>query len=264
MTLGKSINLALSDFKIFPPIDTAISRERSTTIPFARTDYDKPNSFTARLIEYRLQKDMPKIIALEPEGPFPKDFTKVDKLHQEALDYLNSLPAMYRPVNPNTSFDAECPWLPGQREYLQTVSWLFILLLHRPYLFSAAKSRTAIMKASIEILASQQRMLQHLRPNQGRMFALSFFSVEASVSALAVLIAFPRENHELLAEAFARVRETTVRLDTIRNMSGFAGPGADVIRILHCRAEKVHFRTLLKIGQGLSDAQGAFHQVRCV
>ncbi|KAF2092479.1 hypothetical protein NA57DRAFT_12405, partial [Rhizodiscina lignyota] len=198
MILGKSINLSLGDFHIIPPVDTAIPKNRTTSLPFARRDLEKPNSFTARLLEYRLQVHLPRIIALEADGPFPKDYTKVEKLHQEALDYIDSLPPIYRFENPDTSFDAECQWLPAQREFLCTVTWLFVLLLHRPYIFSIARSRTEIVKASIEMLSAQQRILYRLRPNQYRFFILSFISVEASISLLAVFIAYPSENKALL------------------------------------------------------------------
>ena len=252
LTLGKSINLALDDFNLFPPIDTAISRKRTTTLPSPRGEFDKPNSFTARLMEYRLHAKLPRIIALEAEGPFPKSFTKVDKLHQEAMDFIENLPPTYRFENPDTSHDAEFTYLPAQREYLCIVTWLFVLLLHRTYLFSNSKSRTEVVKASINILRSVHRAVRYLRPNQRRFFALSHFGVEASVSALAILIAYPRENTLLLPQALRLVKETCGRFTEMRDSNGFAGPGVDIIRPLLTRAEKVHPNLALGNGQILN------------
>ena len=240
LTLGKSINLALDDFNLFPPTDTAISNKRTTTLPSPRGEFDEPNSFTARLIEYRLHVNLPRIIALEAEGPFPKSFAKVDKLHQEALDFIENLPPIYRFENPDTSYDAKFTYLPAQRGNLCIMTWLFVLLLHRTYLFSSSRSRTEIVKASINILHALQRNVYHLPPNQRRLFALSFFGVEASISALAILTAYPRENAVLLPQALRLVKETYERFKSMRDSNGFAGPGADVILPLLIRAEGVH------------------------
>ena len=238
IVLGKPLNFNYNDYHIVPPTDCDIPINRSCTAPFARSEYDPPNLFTLRLLEYHIHKYLPQVRELETEGPYPRDPAKVERLHQMAQDYIAALPPPFRLDNPDTSFDAECPMLPSQRESLHSTAWLFVLTLHRPYIFSLSKSRTEIMKAGIQILNAQQRFFITLEPHHHRMFFLNYVTVEPCVSMLAVLIAFPHENADLVLEAFRCLRESLQRLNMIRGANKGAGQGADVIKDLLIRAEK--------------------------
>ncbi|KAH8801381.1 hypothetical protein F5884DRAFT_806443 [Xylogone sp. PMI_703] len=238
MVLGKPLNINLRDCIICPPIDTKVIENLKTTAPFPRAESDKPTSFTQRLIEYRLQIYLPKIRELELEGPFPKDYSRVQRLHQEALTYMDTMPAIYRLENPDRSFDAECPWLPPQREYLCTVTWYFILALHKPYAFTIPESRKEIIRAGIEMLKAQQREFECLKQHHYKLFTLTYLTVEAAVAVLAVLIAYPGDNGEPGKEAFRCIRESVARLRVIHKKSNaLAGTGADVIQVLLNRVE---------------------------
>ena len=238
MVLGKPLNFKVGDYTIIPPIDCEIPRNRTSTAPFQRIDYDKPNTFTVRLLEYQIHRYLPQVRELEAEGAHPRDFSKVERLHQVALDYIATMPPTYRFKNPDRSFDDACPMLASQREFLCATVWLFLLVLHRPYIFSMAKSRTEILKAGIQMLNAQQRLFLSLKPHHYRMFTLAYLSVEPCVSMLAVLIAFPLENANLVVEAFRCLKESLSRLNTIRGTNRVAGQGADVIRNLLLRAER--------------------------
>ncbi|OAL32819.1 hypothetical protein AYO20_07776 [Fonsecaea nubica] len=238
MVLGKPLNFKANDYTIVPPTDCDIPRNRSSSAPFQRSDYEKPNTFTVRLLEYHIHKHLPQIRELELEGPYPRDYGKVERLHQGALEYIANIPAIYRFENPDRSFDGEFPMLASQREFFCATIWLFILLLHRPYIFSVSKSRTEILKAAIHMLDAQQRFFDSLSLHHYKMFTLAYLSVEPCVSVLAVLIAFPHENAHLVPEAFRCIRESLFRLNTIRNTNKVAGQGADVIQNLLLRAEK--------------------------
>ncbi|KIX92201.1 uncharacterized protein Z520_12082 [Fonsecaea multimorphosa CBS 102226] len=238
MVLGKPLNFKANDYTVVPPTDCEIPRNRKSTAPFERSEYETPNTFTVRLLEYHMHKHLPQIRELELEGPYPRDYSKVERLHQGALEYIATIPAIYRFENPDTSFDEECPMLAAQREFFCATIWLFILLLHRPYIFSNSKSRSEIMKAGIHMLEAQQRFFETLSPHHYKMFTLTYLSVEPCVSMLAVLIAFPHENAQLVSQAFRCIKESLVRLKTIRNTNKVAGQGADVIQNLLLRAEK--------------------------
>lgn len=239
MVLGKPLNFKLNDYTIVPPTDCALPMNRkSAGAPFARTEFDKPNIFTLCLLEYNVHKYFPEVRELELEGPCPRDPGKVERLHRIALDYIAAIPPAFRNENPDTSFDHEFPRLASQREFLWATVWMFVLMLHRPYIFSNAKSRTEIMKASIEMLKAQQRFFDTLSPHHYRMFTLAYLTVEPCVSMLAVLIAFPLENPELAPEGFRRAQESLARLNKIRDANRVAGQGADVIQNLLCRAER--------------------------
>jgi hypothetical protein len=240
MVLGKPLNFKPNDYKIVPPTDCDIPENQRTTAPFERSAYDRPNTFTVRLLEYRLHRHLPKIRELEAEGPYPRDYSKVERLHQTAHDYIATLPAAYRLENPDTTSDDDCPMLASQRPYLVGTVWMFILVLHRPYIFSIPQSRTEVLNAGIKMLNAQQRFYLTLKPYHYRMFTLAYLTVEPCVAMLAVLIAFPRENATRVNEAFRCIRESLARLNTIRGTNKVAGQGADVIHSLLLRAQKNH------------------------
>ncbi|RFU24785.1 hypothetical protein B7463_g11553, partial [Scytalidium lignicola] len=238
IVLGKPLNVNLRDCLTSPPVDVKVTENLKTTAPFPRGEFDKPTSLTLRLIEYRLQINLPKVRELESEGPFPKDYTKVQLLHQEALNYMDTLPALYRFVNPDKSFDIECPWLAAQREYLHTVAWYFILALHKPYTFTIPESRKEIMRAGIEILQAQKRNFECLKEQHYKLFTLTYLTVEAAVAILAVLIAYPDDNGEPGKEAFHCIRDSITRLRiTHEKKNALAGIAADVIQVLLNRVE---------------------------
>ncbi len=238
MVLGKPLNFKINDYSITSPIDCEIPKNRTSTAPFQRIDYDKPNTFTVRLLEYQIHRYLPQVRELEAEGAHPRDFSKVERLHQVALDYIATMPPTYRFKNPDRSFDDACPMLASQREFLCATVWLFILVLHRPYIFSVAQSRTEILKAGIHMLNAQQRLFLTLKPHHYRMFTLAYLTVEPCVSMLAVLIAFPQENADLVSEAFRCLKESLTRLNAIRGTNRVAGQGADVIHNLLLRADR--------------------------
>ncbi|OCT51656.1 hypothetical protein CLCR_08064 [Cladophialophora carrionii] len=238
MVLGKPLNFKPNDYTIIVPTDCEIPRNRTSMAPFQRAESDKPNTFTVRLLEYHIHKYLPQVRELEAQGPYPRDYGKVERLHQIALDYIASIPPIYRFENADRSYDVECPHLASQREFLCATVWLFVLMLHRTYIFSIAKSRTEILKAGIEMLNAQQRFFLTLEPHHYRMFTLAYLTVEPCVSMLAVLIAFPCENADLVAEAFRCIKESLSRVNTIRRTNRVAGQGADVIHNLLLRAEK--------------------------
>lgn len=244
MVLGKSLTLSVNDCLIVPPTDCEIPRDRKSIAPSPRCFYEKPTVFTIRLLEYQLGLHFHDIKALEAEGPYPRDYSKVERLHQRAVDFIDKIPPIYRSDNPDTSFDDQCPWLPAQREYLKSNAWLFLLLLHRTYIFSIAQSRTEIMKAGIQMLHAQQKFFCSLQPQQYKLFTLAYVSVDPAVSMLAVLITYPKEEQELVPEAFRCIRETLWRLNQIRGSNIVAGQGADVIQSLLARAEPKHEQTL--------------------
>ncbi|KAK5039342.1 hypothetical protein LTR13_003599 [Exophiala sideris] len=252
IVLGKSFTLTLSDCNLVPPTDCEIPTNRKSTAPLPRSPNEKPNEYTIRFLESRLTSTLHEVKALEAEGPYPRDYSKVERLHQQALGYIDDIPAIYRSENPDTSYDLECPWLPAQREYLCSGAWLFVLSIHRTYLFSIPKSREAIMRSGIETLRAQQRFFNCLQPHHYKLFTLTYLSAEPAISMLAVLITFPKEHGDLVGEAFRCIREALWRLNQIRDTNKIAGPGADVIQNLLGRAELKHKHVLTGNAESLT------------
>jgi hypothetical protein len=221
------------------PTDTHIPRNRKTTIPLPRNGSHKPDTFTMRLIEYGIQKNLPKIRQLEEDGPYPRDYAMVEQLHQGAIDYIEALPAIFDHQNPDKTFDRECPWLIPQREYLHSTISFYIIAIHRPYIFSIRKSRYEIIRNGIEVLKAQQRFFNMMGVHQYKQFALAYLTFEAAVTTSAVLIAYPAEDGELLSETFHCLYETIRRFQRLSPENPLASLALPVIQGLVTRAESI-------------------------
>lgn len=107
---------------------------------------------------------MREILELEQDGPCPKDYSKVDRVHQMCLDLDEATPAYFRLENPDRKWDdnPSCYWLQSVRFYLPQMNLFNLMALHRPYIFNRQKSRTEALKASIEMLHRQMLTFQGL------------------------------------------------------------------------------------------------------
>lgn len=222
---------------------------------------EKPSSFTERLIEYHLHLKLHEIRALEVEGAYPKDYANVECLHQYAVKYIRDIPPIYRFENPDTSFDIELPWITIQREYLCSVTWFFLLALHRPYIFSIPRSRTEVIKAGIGILSAQERGFAHSKAHHYKLFTLAFLTVEAAVSILAVLIGYPTMNDELALEAFRHTETAILRLNAIFYQNALAGAGARLIQTLFDRAGTVRGKVPPHVGPDSMSTSGPVQSI---
>lgn len=238
IVLGKPVHSKFEGLSTLPT-DTHIPQNPKNTIPLPRNSSHKPDTFTMRLLEYGIQKNLPKIRQLEEDGPYPRDYATVERLHQGALDYIRSLPAIFNLENPDKTFDMDCPWLIPQRGYLHSTISFYIVAIHRPYIFSIRESRREIIKHGIEVLKAQQRFFDALQAHQYKLFTLAYLSFEAAVTTSAVLIAYPAENKEFLSETFHSVQETIRRFQLLSSQNPLASSGLAVIQVLATRAESV-------------------------
>jgi hypothetical protein len=108
------------------------------------------------------------IMNLEKEGPCPKDFSKVDQIHQQLLDLEEETPPCFRIENPDKRYDLlpECYWVPYVRATIPQLMAFNRMALHRPYIFTRPKSRTEALKASLGMLNAQRIHFLSLRPQQ--------------------------------------------------------------------------------------------------
>lgn len=60
---------------------------------------------------------------LEQDGPCPKDYDKVDKVHALSSKLYEEMPAYLRPENPDTRWDdhPDCKFLPAARPYMSQI-----------------------------------------------------------------------------------------------------------------------------------------------
>jgi hypothetical protein len=130
-------------------------------------DKDVPTPLTRSIWSFRLVRPLRDIRDLEQDGPNPKDFAAVDRLHQTILDLDRSLPAYFRLEATNWKWDSHpnCPWLVSTRFYLAKMTYFSLLALHRPYIFNRSKSRAEALKAALGLLRIQNLEFQGTHPN---------------------------------------------------------------------------------------------------
>ncbi len=168
VVLGRPTTIDLSTAPPTLPVDAPIPKDRSKAPVRERDEDFPPTPLTRSIWSHHALAPLREVLDLEKEGPCPKDFSKVDKLHQKLLDIEAQTPAYFRLDNPDTRYDdlPECYWLPSVRATLsQLISFNFIAL-HRPYIFTHPKSRTEALKASLSMLHAQKLHFQSLKPQQ--------------------------------------------------------------------------------------------------
>lgn len=153
------------------PVDAPMPKDRSRTPIQPRGDNDPPTPLTRAIWAYNIMRILGDIIELESEGPCPKDFSRVDAIHQRLMELEDRTPAYFRLENPDKRFDhlPECYWLPSVRASLPQLIAFNIMALHRPYIFTRAKSRTEALKSCLKALDSQRLHFQALKPQQYKM-----------------------------------------------------------------------------------------------
>lgn len=157
------------DLRMAPPslpVDAAVPRQCSRTPVLPRGEDDPPTPLARSIWGYHLMRPMREILELEKEGSCPKDFCRIDRLHNELLDLDARTPACFRLENPDTRFDAlpECTWLPQARALLPQLTTFQLMALHRPYIFTRPRSRTEALKASLGMLHAQRLHFMMLPP----------------------------------------------------------------------------------------------------
>jgi hypothetical protein len=164
--LGRPTTTDLSMAPPSLPVDAPVPKDRSKTPVLPRGENDPPTPLTRSLWTYCLARPMKEIMEMEKDGPCPKDFARVDRLHNELLDLDARTPSFFRLENPDTRFDAlpECSWLPLARVILPQMITFELMALHRPYIFTRPRSRTEALKASLDMLHAQRLHFMALKP----------------------------------------------------------------------------------------------------
>ncbi|CAI7668375.1 unnamed protein product [Penicillium palitans] len=203
-----------------------------------QTETDPPRPFDLILagfhVAYRYLKDIHK---LEHNGASPQDYPMVEHIHAAIETNLELLPPWCRLENPDTKFDRihGCEWLPISREALSSLIHLVLLALHRPYIFSVAKSRTEALKAGISVLRAQERLFQQSQPHQCKVFNPVYASFDAIVLIAALCLVFPSENYERRSECIQVVERGMQRLGIIGQYNPMAKSTHGVVSSLYRR-----------------------------
>ncbi|KAH6620697.1 hypothetical protein B0J18DRAFT_204613 [Chaetomium sp. MPI-SDFR-AT-0129] len=236
---------ATSDLSMAPPslpIDTPLPREfdRSRTPVLPRGDHDPPTPITRALWQYMVLRPLKEIIEMEKDGPCPKDFARVDRLHNELLDLDARMPAYFRLENPDTRFDAlpECAWLPLSRVIMPQILTFELMALHRPYIFTRPKSRTEALKASLSMLNAQRLHFLALKPQFYKTFSLFFGTFDAIVLMASIYILFPKEHPDLTQRAIQHFHWAVERFEAMSERNSLAKSALGVLHAICVRMTK--------------------------
>lgn len=167
IVLGRPASIDMS-VRYTLPIDTPDPKEPSKTPVVQRSEDDPPSRMTRTLWIFKNTIALKDIIELEKDGPCPKDFSKVDKIHRKLLEFEAQTPAFFRTENPDTRYDdlPECFWIPMIRGTCPLYMSFNMMALHRPYIFTRPYSRREALKASFNMLEAQREHFASIGPKQ--------------------------------------------------------------------------------------------------
>ncbi|RDW88417.1 hypothetical protein BP6252_00449 [Coleophoma cylindrospora] len=237
MMLGRPTTIDTNTCKFTPPVNCSMPKNLSATVPELLKEGDTPSPFTERLLQYQLTLQILKMTAMGANRPFPRDPSIISTLHQEALSFLNSIPATLRHQNPDTRWDTECPFLIHQREFLLCGTLCYLLALHRPHISTISKSRDAALQAAFMILESQQRLFKHVSPQYYKLHSITFFNFDASVQLSAILLSQPAPEASTVERALRCIGLSINLLEAVAEQSALAKASLPVVKALHQRLQ---------------------------
>lgn len=222
------------------PVDSVIPKDRRKSPIVARGENDPPTPLTRAIWSWEAMRPLRDILDLEKEGPFPKDFSKVEKIHQELLDLQARTPPPFRMENPDTRFDhlPECWWLPFVRPSLPQLISFNIMALHRPYVFTRPTSRHEALKASLDMLEAQKSYFAMMKPQQHKTFTLFFGTFDAIIMIASIYILFPKEHPELLSKVRQHFEWAIERFETMATRNRLAQAALGVLHAIYIRFKK--------------------------
>ncbi|KAH8766563.1 hypothetical protein BGZ57DRAFT_856992 [Hyaloscypha finlandica] len=240
VVLGRPTTIDSRDAKPTFPIDAPIPKNRREVAPAPRTDNDPPTPLTMLLWNVEVVAPLWDIFNLEKEDPRQNNIAKVEKMH-ELLGQINMhCPPFFRHQNPDTTFDhlPECSWLPASRQYFRNATNFTIMALHRPYIFTNPSSRTAALKAGLEILRAQRTYFNLIKVNHYKMFALVLNTFDAIILCSAIYILHPCENGEDLDDVLQHFNFCMERFETISPRNSMANDALSVLKAIHVRLKR--------------------------
>ncbi|KAI5854532.1 Orotidine 5'-phosphate decarboxylase [Durotheca rogersii] len=222
------------------PVDSIIPKDRKRSPIVPRGEDDPPTPLTRAMWSWECLKSLRDILNLEKEGPFPKDFSKVENIHRDLLNLRARIPAPFRLETPDTRFDnlPGCWWLPYTRPILPQLVSFNIMALHRPYVFTRAISRREALQASLDMLEAQKLYFAMLKPHQHRTFTLFFGTFDATIMIASIYILFPKEHLELLPKVKQHFEWAIERFEMMAVRNRLAQAALGVLHAINIRFKK--------------------------
>ncbi|RFU31905.1 hypothetical protein B7463_g4417, partial [Scytalidium lignicola] len=240
LVLGRPTTIDPRDGRPTFPIDSVAVENRKAEPPIKRKDSDHPTPLSALLWNAELGAPLWDILNLEREGPRQSDSVKVEKMHKLINQVIAHAPACFRSKDPDTRFDnhPKCYWLVRSRLVLENSAAFTVMALHRPYIFTNSNSRTAALKAGLDILRAQRCHFKLLEEQHYKMFTLVLNTFDAIVLVAAVYILYPQENREYLEDALQHFGWGMERFHTISDRNHMAQAALNVLKAVYVRLKK--------------------------
>jgi hypothetical protein len=240
--LGRPTNMDHSTlYNVTIPIDTPPSRNRRVIPPQPRSETEPPTSLTMLLTNVPLLHSLWDTLALEKEGTYPKDFTKVEEAHQRVAKSIEDMPPIFREVNPDKTWDEipGCKWISKGRQILKSTGGFCLMALHKPYAFTNARHRHESVKAALCILEAQRGLFAHVEAQHYKLFNLVISTFDAIVLAAAMYILHPNENHQYLSDALQHFDWAVERFEKMSTRNPMAKSALGVVQAIRVRLMKV-------------------------
>ncbi|KAG7107800.1 Oleate activated transcription factor 3 like protein [Verticillium longisporum] len=225
------------------PIDAPIPKDRrKTPVVLRDEERDPPTPITKQLQSFKLLSPLTEVIELEQDGPCPKNYDKVDRIHHLISRLAEETPAYLRLINPDRRWDnhPDCSWwLQSCRFWIHPLQHFNFIALHRPYVFNRQESRAVALRASIDTLQAQMEMFQSMDSKAWRNFLLFFGSFDAVVLMASIYILFPKENIELASTALQQFQWTQERFEAIADRNRLANSARGVLQAIYKKFRKV-------------------------
>jgi Fungal specific transcription factor domain len=240
VVLGRPTQIEINGEIQSIPVDARLTSSRKASAPLPRSETDPPTPLTMLIYTYDLMWSLREILALEKDGPRPKDYSEVERIQQEILGRIENLPPYFRSENPDTTFDtlAECHWLPEVRQIFATNIAFIIMTLHKPYAFSNSKSRDKALVAGLNILQAQRLLFEYLQARHCKMFNLVLSTFDAIVLVAAIYIIYPAENPHFLHNVLQHFEWAMERFNTMSSRNQMAKAALRVLQAIHVRLMK--------------------------
>ena len=218
-----------------PPMDAPIPKDTSQTPVMPRDDEKEPlTPITRNLYWLKMIKPLRDIQDLEQEGSYPKDFAKVDRIHQAFMELEANMPPALRDQNPDTRWDGrpDTLWLREARSGLRQCHYFGLMALHRPYIFSRKQSRLEAIRASLGMLEVQKRDFEASEPISWRNFMNFFGSFDAIVLITSIYIVFPYEHPEFKNIALQHFHAAVERFSAMQQRNPLARSAQGVLKAI--------------------------------
>ncbi|KAK9241894.1 hypothetical protein V1506DRAFT_465493 [Lipomyces tetrasporus] len=229
LTLGRPRTINANDCTIKTPTDCDIPEDPSTTVPTSIGSANVPSSYTPRLFMYEISHKIHKMRSLAADKRYISDYNVVKVLHEQVMSLLDGLPPVFRPENPDISWDSRCPNFPKQRQQISMAASSFLMALHRPHVAIHKFSRDAGIRAALNILESQQRLFEMVSRHHHKFFYLSFYTIDAAMFLAATMIKHTPTDQDLLQNIYHSLRKAINRLLVMKEKSPIAKSGVQVL-----------------------------------